>query len=452
MNKTTVWVALGAAVLGAGIAALVVPALSGNGSSGGPSGGSGWGGGGWGSEAAVPVVEIASIERGTYNFRAEFVGTLQAKARADLYAKTSGQLEAVLADTGDPVRAGQLLARIEDDTQQQQLAQSQASLRMAEATLSQRRAALEIAETTAQRIRNLSRQNLVPEQDLDDAEAQVLGAQAQVEVAEAQVAEARSEIDAAAVQLARTRIEAPFDGHIGRRYLDVGARAGTNEPVFSVVDLSVIKTTVPLTERDAARVSPGQPATLVTESFPDREIEGRVARMASVFDPQTHTTEAEIEVDNVDGSLKPGMFATVTIELQQMEEALLVPAQAVVEEGSETWIFVTEEDTPEDGETGAAPEAGPRPASSTGGSPATPSWKVRRVPVETLGGRIGSGQERIAIAPRGQFLEAGEQVVTLGQEDLRDGAAVRIAGAPESRATRPGAGGAGPGMVTPGGE
>jgi len=444
MNKTTVWVALGAAVLGAGIAVLV-PSLSGRDSTdtGGPSGDfGGWGGSG---PAAPAVVETAVIERGTYDFRAEFVGTLRANARADLYAKTSGQLEAVLVDTGDPVRAGQLLARIENDTQQQQLAQARASLRMAEATLAQRQAAQEIAETTAQRIRNLSRQSLVPQQDLDDAEAQVLGAQAQVEVAEAQVTEASSEVDAAQVQLDRTRIEAPFDGRIGKRYLDVGARAGTNEPVFSVVDLSVIKTTVPLTERDAARVSPGQPATLSTETFPDRRIEGRVARMASVFDPQTHTTEAEIEIDNADGALKPGMFATVTIELQQMEQALLVPAEAVVEEGRETWIFVTEREADE--------SLGPRPASGDGAPEAAgwaATWKVRRIPVETLGGSLGSGQARVAIEPRGALLEPGQQVVTLGQEDLRDGAEVHIAGGPDSRPAHSGAGGAGPGMVTPG--
>lgn len=431
MNKTTVWVALGAAVLGAG-AALLVPSLSGK--NPGDGGGGGFGGGGWGGGPQPPaMVETAAVERGTYTARAEFVGTLRANAHAELYAKSSGQIEAVFADTGEPVREGQVLARIDDDGEQQQLAQAQASLRMAEATLAQRKAGLEIAETTARRIRSLFDQNLVPRQDLDDAEAQLLGARAQVEVAKAQVTEARAEVDSARVELARTRVEAPFTGRIGKRYLDVGARAGTNDPVFSVVDLSVIKTTVPLTERDAARVSPGQAAKVHTESFPNRVFEGRVARMASVFDPQTHTTEAEIEVDNPDALLKPGMFAKVEIDFQQMEEALLVPSTALVEDGQETWLFVAERKPASDASNGETGEAGPAGFESAGAT-----WKARRVPVETLGGSGSVGDAQVAVAPLGTRLVPGERVITLGQEDLREGTPIRLANAP---ADRPGGGG-----------
>lgn len=435
MNKSTLWVAVGAAVLGAGIA-LLVPSLSGkdvgvSGAAMDAFDGDGWGGG----PQPPAVVETAGVERGTYTARAEFVGTLRANAQAELYAKSSGQIEAVFADTGEPVRQGQVLARIDDDGEQQQLAQTRASLRMAEATLAQREAGLEIAETTARRIRSLFEQSLVPRQDLDDAEAQLLGARAQVEVAAAQVTEARAEVDSARVELARTRVEAPFTGHIGKRYLDVGARAGTNDPVFSVVDLSVIKTTVSLTQRDAGRVSPGQAATVHTESFPDRVFEGRVARMASVFDPQTHTTEAEIEVDNPDVALKPGMFATVEIDFQQMEEALLVPSTALVEDGRETWLFVAEQAPVREASGDGPGEAG------SGGA----SWKARRVPVETLGGSRSEGDAWVAVAPLGTRLVPGERVITLGQEDLREGAPIRLAGAADH-----GPGGSGPAVAPPG--
>jgi len=425
MNKTTVGVGLGAAVLGAGIA-LVAPSFSGKGSGGDAGAGGGFNGGWGGGAPSAAVVETAAVERGTYTSRAEFVGNLRANAQAELYAKTAGQIEEILAETGEPVRQGQILARIDDDREQQQLAQARATFRMAEATLAQRRAGREIAETTARRIRNLFAQNLVPRQDLDDAEAQVTAARAQVQVAEAQVEEARAQLDAARVELAQTRVEAPFTGRIGKRYLDVGARAGTNEPVFSVVDLSVIKTTVPLTERDAARVSPGQPATVRTESFPDRVFEGRVARMASVFDPRTHTTEAEIEVDNPDALLKPGMFATVVIDFERLEEALLVPSSALVENGRERWIFVAEQ------ETGGGDEDGEEATDRS------PSWKARRVPVETLGEGRAEGDVRLAVAPVGTRLVPGERVITLGQEDLRDGAAIRLA---EGSNDRPGGGG-----------
>ena len=437
MNKTTVWVALGAAAVGAGVAFLL-PSLSGNESGGS---GAGFGGAGWGGGPQPPaMVETADVERGTYTARAEFVGTLRANARAELYAKSSGQIEAVFADTGEPVREGQVLARIDDDGEQQQLARARASLRMAEATLAQREAGLEIAETTARRIRSLFEQSLLPRQDLDDAEARLLGARAQVEVARAQVTEARTEVDSARVELARTRVEAPFTGRIGKRYLDVGARAGTSDPVFSVVDLSVIKTTVPLTERDASRVSTGQAATVHTESFADRVFEGRVARMASVFDPQTHTTEAEIEVENPDALLKPGMFATVEIDFQKLEEALLVPATALVEDGRETWLFVADRALASESSDNGSGEAEPG-----AGDSASPTWKARRVPVETLGGSGSEGDARVAVAPLGTRLVAGERVITLGQEDLREGAPVRLADTTDNRP-----GGGGPAVAPPG--
>jgi RND family efflux transporter MFP subunit len=426
MNKTTLGVAVGAAVLGAAIA-LLAPSLTSRDPTG-PDGFSENFGDGWGGPQPPAVVETAPVERGTYISRAEFVGTLRANAQAELYAKTSGQIEALFADTGEPVRQGQVLARIDDDIEQQQLAQAQAALRMAEATRAQREAGLKIAETTARRLRSLFEQNLVPRQELDAAEAQLLAARAQVEVAGAQVTEARAQVDSAQVGLARTRVEAPFTGRIGKRYLDVGARAGTNDPVFSVVDLSVIKTTVSLTEKDAGRVAPGQPATVRTESFPDRRFEGRVTRMASVFDPETHTTEAEIEIDNPDVVLKPGMFATVEIEFQQMDEALLVPSTALVEDGRDTWLFVAER-----APGGEASGDGPMEAGS-GGAP----WKARRVSVETLGGSGGEGAARVAVAPLGARLVPGERVVTLGQEDLKEGSPIRIAGAADDH---PGGGG-----------
>lgn len=416
MTGKTLWIALAAAVLGAAVA-LFVPSLLGHGPSGGAPGGEG----GWSGGAEAPAaVETATVERGTFTDRAEFVGTLEARARAELYAKTPGQIEELRAETGERVEAGRVLAVIENDEQEQGLAQARAALRRTEATLTQRRAALQVAETTARRLRQLSAQNLLPQQDLDDTEAALLAARAQVQVAEAQVEEARAQLQGAQVELARTLVTAPFAGHIGKRHLDVGARAGNDQPLFSLVDLSVIRTTVPLTERDAARVEPGQPAVLHTDSFPERSFEGRVARMASVFDPQTHTTEAEIEIDNPEGLLKPGMFATVTIDFESLEDALLVPATALVERDRDTWIYIAERRPAEV----ASAETAPRREGAQA-EPSEPGWRARRVPVEALGGRRGEEDRLVAVAPLGARLSAGERVITLGQEGLADGSPVQ---------------------------
>jgi RND family efflux transporter MFP subunit len=353
------------------------------------------------------VVRAAAVEEGPFVARAEFVGALEARSQADLYARSSGPIVEITADIGDRVRQGQVLARIEPAEERERIEQARANLRMAEATLAQRRAALTIAETTARRTEALAAQELVSEQQADAVDAEMAGARAQVQLAEAQVEQVRSALSSAQVELDQTLVVAPFDGVVGRRFLDRGAFAAANSPVLSVVDLSTIKTTVPVPERDAAKISVGQPATVRVGSIAGAVFPGRVARKAEVFDPESATTRAEIEVDNPDGRLKPGMFATVSITFDDGGRALLVPAEAVLDEDGRSWLFVLEPGPP----TAAGGEAGD-------GDPAPPAYTAHRIEVRTLGAADGG---RVAVEGR---LEAGQRVVVLGHEALADGAPV----------------------------
>ncbi len=373
-----------------------------------------------GETAAVPpeaggarppaVVAAAAAERGPFVERVELVGTLEARAAADLVVRSSGPVVSLAADVGDRVRKGQVLARIEPAEERQRVAQAQANLEAAEATLAQRRSAAEIAAATARRTAALFDEALVSSQQQDAAQAELAGAAAQVQLAQAQVAQARAALSAAGVELDQTLVVAPFDGVVGRRYLDVGAFAAQNSPVFQVADLSRIKTRVDLPERQAARVEVGQAATVTVPSLPGERFPARVARMSDVFDPQSNTTEAQVVVDDPDGRLKPGMFAQVTIALDRSDEALLVPAEAVVEDDGRSWVFVVEEK----GAAGGAAAGAPVPA------------VARKRPVTVLGRstEAGGGGRRLAVS--GQ-LAAGDRVITLGHEALEDGAAIAVA-------------------------
>ena len=384
------------------------PGGGGGGMARGGPGGPGGGMGGFGPAS----VEVASVSRGDFVASAEFVGTLQARATADLYAKLNGQILEMRAETGDRVHAGQVLARIDPGELNERVQQAQAAQRMAEATLGERRAALGIARSTAERTRALFEQQLVSQQQHDQTQAEMQGAAAQVQVAEASVSQARANVGAARAELEKALIIAPFSGVIGKRYLDKGAFAATNRPVFSVVDLSTIKTTVPLTEKDAGRVRVGQAATVTLESDPAARFQGTVARIASVFDPNTNTTEAEVEIANADGRLKPGMFANVSIAFAVEPGALLVPRSAVVEDERDTFLFVAEKS--------AAP---PGPPDEKGES--RPSWTAKRVAVKRIG--TGTDPKRDQVAIEGA-VQPGQSVITLGQQELRDGAPVMISG------------------------
>lgn len=404
----------------AGLLAAACAALLAAGCGGGDRAGAG-GPGGWGGARPPAVVTTAPVEQGAFTVDAHFVGSLEATTTADLYARTSGPIVEMRADSGDPVRAGQLLARIEPDDAQKQVDQAQAALRIAEATLSQRQANLEVAQATARRTETLFEQDLVSQQDYDAVQAELVGARAQLELARAQIAQAQANLSGARLDLDKTRLVAPFDGWVGRRYLDLGDFAATNRPVFSIVDLSVIETTIPVTEADSARIEVGQPARVRTAAFPGREFEGRIARMASIFDPQTNTTEAEIEIVNEGALLKPGMLADVSVTYRTEPTALLVPASAVVEGETESHVFVAERVEAEE----AGPDRGVGPARAEGEAAAAagPRWVARKVPVRVMGTGSG-GRAAVEAELDTGVLGAGARVVVLGQQALSDGAPI----------------------------
>lgn len=398
---------------------------------GGGEGGDRSGGGPpWGGARSPAVVTTTQVEQGAFTVEAEFVGSLEARTAADLYARTSGPIVEMHADSGDRVRNGQLLARIQPDEAEKQVEQARAALRIAEATLSQRQANLSIARSTARRTESLFEQDLVSQQDYDAVQAELVGAEAQLELARAQIEQARANLSAAELDLRKTRVVAPFDGWIGKRYLDQGDFAATNRPVFSVVDLSTIRTTISITEGDAGRIHVGQPARLTAGAFPGEVFEGEVARIASVFDPQTNTTEAEVEIANPEARLKPGMFGNVSVTYRTEPTALLVPESAVVEGESSSHLYVAERDSPGAGDEETATEpGGPRPAASAdpaGG--ASPGWVARRVAVTVLG---SGADDTLAVEPQqpGASLTAASQVIVLGQQELSDGAPITPAGA-----------------------
>lgn len=388
------------------------------------------------------TVTTAAVQQGAFTVDARFVGVLEATSAADLYARTSGQIVEVFADSGDPVREGQLLARIEPDEAEKEVQQARAALRIAEATLSQRQANLEIARATAQRTRALYEQDLISEQDEDAARADLVGAEAQLELARAQIEQAKANLASAELELAKTRVIAPFDGYVGKRYLDLGDLASTNRPVLSVVDLSVIETTISITEKDAAHILRGQPATIETEAFPGRVFDGRVARIASVFDPDTNTTEAEVEVANSEALLKPGMFADVVVNYRTEPTALLVPSSAVIETDTDRYVYLAEPGAA-GGEVGPRTAAGgPAQGSDTARqAPQEAGWVARRVPVHVLGSGSRSETDRAldltAIeVSEGRTLAPGALVIVLGQETLSDGASVVITGSTGASAPR----------------
>jgi len=303
-------------------------------------------GGGPGSAFSRPsmTVETAKAARAAIAEELTVVGNLIGLVTVDVAPKVAGRLQSVDVRLGDRVARGQLLARIENNEITQQVRQAEASFEVARATIRQREADLDLARTSVERSRNLFGRQLLPQQTLDDAEARFQAATAQLDLARAQFEQSNARLEELRINLANTRIVSPVDGFVGARNLDPGASASPNQPVVSVVDISIVRLVANLVEKDLRRVAGGTPARVDVDAFPGESFRGRVARVAPVLDPQTRTAQMEVEIPNPSYRLKPGMYARVALEVGRRDGALVVPRAALVDLGGRRGVFVPEKD------------------------------------------------------------------------------------------------------------
>jgi RND family efflux transporter MFP subunit len=378
--------------------------------------------GNMGPRPPMPV-EFTTVTRAPVAEHILVVGNLIGAATVEAVPRINGRLLSVNVKLGDPVRRGQLLAKIEDREIQEQVRQAEASYEVARATIRQREADLTLAKTNLERNRNLLERELLPRQTYDDTEARNQAALAQLDLANAQFEQAKSRLEELRINLSNTNILSPVDGFVGKRFLDPGASVGPNAPVASVVDIRSVRMVANLVERDTKRVVAGTPAQVEVDAFPGELFSGKVSRVAPVFDPATRTAEMEIEVPNPGFRLKPGMYARVRLTIGTKPDALTVPRNAVVDVEGKQGVFVAvsgggrQGASPSGRQGGGSPRGGesPQPAPTAGGTPsAEPAMTAKFIPVE-VGIRDADRIEIVA------GLDAGARVITTGAGALKDG-------------------------------
>jgi RND family efflux transporter MFP subunit len=270
-------------------------------------------------EMAVPVVSIATPQRGAPQETLDLPGTMQAFTDAPIYARTSGYLKKWYADLGTHVHAGQLLAEIDTPELNQQLDQARADLSTAEANA-------RLAQTTAERYRDLIKTDSVARQDLDNANGTL-------EARQAAVASAQANLRRLEQLHAFARIEAPFDGVVTARNVDVGALIdpGSNaRELFHVAATQKLRVFVNVPEAYSRAAQQGVEADLTLREFPDRRFTGRLTRTAEAIDVNSRTLLTEIDVDNPKGELLPGSYCEVHLKLPTPASTLKLPVDALI--------------------------------------------------------------------------------------------------------------------------
>lgn len=299
---------------------------------------------GRGPLAGTPV-EVVGIMRGSMEWRKSFSGTVESPSKLVVAPKIGGRIIKLNVELGDPVTRGQVVAQLDDDEYVQAVHLARAELEVAKANLAEARSALEIAARKLKRMEQLRERNVASASEFDTAQAEHLGKLAQVDVSKAQVAKAEASLETARIRLGYAQVAANWadqDGHraVGDRYVDPGETVSANDPLISVVQLDPIKAVIFVTEKDYVFLKPRQPAWLATDAFPGERFEARIDRISPVFLETSRQAKVELSIHNPRHRLKPGMFVRATVVLQHVEDAVIVPQQAITQRNDRDGVFV----------------------------------------------------------------------------------------------------------------
>ena len=278
--------------------------------------------------AGIPAeqasVRLISPSRGNIRRIISLPGSVAPNQQAALSAKIAGYLKTLLVDKGDSVKQGDLLAEIEAP----ELMADEAKFR----------ADLEVAQLDYKRTGEAQQKapDLITAQTVDAAKAKYLAAKAN--------------LDRAATLLGFCRITAPFSGVITKRLVDPGAfiaapasgGAAQSSALLVLMDFELVRVQVGIPEAEVSLLRKGLPATIFAEGLPGKSFAGSVTRISSALD-ESRTMPVEFDIPNPRKELLPGMYATVKIGVEEHQNALLLPVEAVLAERTGSSVFLAEE-------------------------------------------------------------------------------------------------------------
>jgi multidrug efflux pump subunit AcrA (membrane-fusion protein) len=304
---------------------------------------------------------------------AEAYATVSPLKKGTVSARIAGPIDRISPDAepGRSVTKGEMLARIEETRYEIALEKAKASLNKFKALLkiersdNEKRAALfniakqrfELAKSDYGRKKVLHEGKLIAKQALEIAESQLELQRSELENArselrkresriqsvQADIASAEAEIKRLKEDLSDTVIRAPFDGVIGERYVELGDQVSRNQKLFTVLDVSTVKVIARIPSHEISRVKQGVPVQVTTRAYPEMAFMGQVAHIHPEADPKNRTFSVEVHVKNrEEPMLQPGMFSRVQIPLQKFDQALMVPRDALLEDGKGPYVYVAD--------------------------------------------------------------------------------------------------------------
>lgn len=316
------------------------------------------------TQVASPVLVQRPQER-VMQLAVRTAATIEATVQVKVSAEASGLLQDLRVQEGDEVRPGQLLARIKREAQS-------ASVRRAKTSLAQ-------AKREFARVLALSKKGVVGQQELDQAKDRV--------------DLARLDISDCGRDLANTKVTTPIGGVVTQRAAQAGDYVGAGQTLLEIMDFSTLVARVHVAERELDRIAVGQPVKVVGKAALGRRAQGKILRIAPTVDAATGTVKVTVGLPPQAlasaSDFRPGMYAQVTIKIQERQGVLSLPKSAVLHEEGRASVMVASDGV------------------------------AKRVTVE-LGQRDGNWVE----VQKG--LSVADEVIVAGQQNLKEGAPIKI--------------------------
>jgi len=270
-------------------------------------------------------VEVLNLSPTTFNDLIGLTGIVEAKHDVIVSSKTTGTLEK-LVDLGTIVGSGQVVASTDDDLLRANLSQVQAQVSNAEA-------GLKIAEESYVRQRPLFSDSII-------SELEYIGLETTLSQAKSTLDQANAIYQQVSLQLNYTSMTAPIYGSVEAHYVEVGEQVVPGTQILRLVDSRDVFISAGISERFAGDIEVGTPAQISHPASGILPREGRVVFAGSVIDPESRSFEINVEFDNNDNSLKPEMIADLAILRTTIEDALVVPGNAITRTENGHSIFV----------------------------------------------------------------------------------------------------------------
>lgn len=260
------------------------------------------------------LVEVAPVIVGDATSVYVTTATLEPESHAEIRARTSGVVRALLCEEGDEVEQGTMLLTLEDDDQRLKVQQAELELKRSQGEFNRRT--------------KMKASGVLSDEDFDTAENDLQMAQAN--------------LDMAKLELSYTRVVAPLDGKIVLRHVDLGANVEPGNPLFDIMDVHPLLVRFHVPANRLGTIAPGQKVQLKLDSTGE-ELEAEVALISPIVDEESGTVKVTAQLDEYTGRIRPGDFVEVRVVTERHPNALLIPSISIMEEHHQKYVFVVED-------------------------------------------------------------------------------------------------------------